>query len=149
MERKVYFLSDSSWAGAGHRNLSKGQLPFHWRPWGKSFYREKAAEGGVRGEGGMLHAETAQSISHSHLQTGLQWPDQCHLGSFKAQLIFTSRRTYSRFFAVDFWNCGSSCPGCSLVIVWLTSPPGVSVSIRQLTGYGSALEKELTVLDYV
>ena len=61
MERKVYFLSDSSWAGAGHRNLSKGQLPFHWRPWGKSFYREKAAEGGVRGEGGMLHAETAQS----------------------------------------------------------------------------------------
>ena len=34
-------------------------------------------------------------------------------------------------------NCGGSCPGYSLVIMWLTFPPGIPVPVRQLPGYGS------------
>ena len=41
-------------------------------------------------------------------------------------------------------NCDTLCHGYSLAIRWLTSPPGVSVSIRQCTGYGSAYYLEPT-----
>ena len=40
----------------------------------------------------------------------------------------------SHFFVISSQNRGSSYPGYRLVIMELTSPPGVSVSIWQLTG---------------
>ena len=88
-------------------------------------------------EGGGLHAEIAVS-SDSHLQIGHGWSDQHHLDCFKYSQSAVPRLVCSRFSEANAWNCGSLCHGYSLLIMYLTSPPGgVSVSVRQLTGCSS------------
>ena len=82
---------------------------------------------------GRFCAETAVS-SNSRLQlvtSGLTSILLVVLGTVHLQF-------WGALVAVSLWSLleiGSSCPGYSLVIMWLTSP-GVLVSIRQLTGCG-------------
>ena len=115
--------------GEGSRHLSKGQLPQPPpREWGESFYRQRGA---------VAICRNSTVISNSHLQIGHQWSDQHHLDCFQYHYSSGPGSLCSHFFVANSWNCGNSCPGYGLVIVSLTSPPGVLVSVRQLTGYGS------------
>ena len=126
--RKVCFISGAGKSGVWRvadiclKADSSRCLPF--QTGGESFYRQS-------GRGG-LHAETAQSSSN---WLSMVWPAPSWL--FSIQLIFSSRAHLFPFLCGHFSDWGSSCPGYSLVTMYLTSPPGVSVSIRQLTGYGS------------
>ena len=52
-------------------------------------------------------------------------------------LVFSSRTHVFAFLEASTQNCGSLCHGSILAIMWLTSPPGVLESIRQLTRYSS------------
>ena len=128
--------------GKGSGHLSKGQLlpalpPRHTKnqAGSESFYGQCVCVRGAWGVGGYMQKERSHLSQPS--STGLQWSDQHRLGCFRCSYSSLPGCTYSCFFAVDSWNCGSSRPGYSPIIMWLTSPPGVLVSIRQLTGYGS------------
>ena len=118
-------LGERGWQTSVHR-----PTPPPRQTGGESCYRQ--IESGRR----YIHAETTVS-SDSQLQMGLRWSDQHHLGCFRysqssipGPVCFHSSETSSG-------NCGSSCPGHSLLITQLTSSTRVSVSIRQLTRYGS------------
>ena len=80
-------------------------------------------------------------LSDSRLHIGHRWSDSHpHIGPldcFRYSYSSVSRSICSPFSEANSQNCGSSCPGYRLVIMQLTFPPGVLVSIRQLTGYGS------------
>ena len=52
-------------------------------------------------------------------------------------LVFSSRTHVFAFLEAIIQKCGSLCHGYILAIMWLTSPPGVLESIRQLTRYSS------------
>ena len=58
----------------GGGRLSKGRPPTTGSQWDKIFYRQSR---------GILHVETTASCD-SHLRTGNQWSDQCHLGCLGA-----------------------------------------------------------------
>ena len=68
--------------------------------WGKSFYRQK--------EGDTCRNRTVSS--NSHLLVG-------HLDCFRYSSSLVPGLICFHFFAVSSQNCGSSFPGCSLVIV--------------------------------
>ena len=96
---------------------------------GKSSYRQSV--------GGGLYAEIAQSsltVIFKLVTGGVTSVILVFLGAVNHQFqgLF-----FPHFSEANSENCGSSCPEYSLVIMYLTSPPGVLVSIRQLTGYGS------------
>ena len=76
-------------------------------------------------------------VSNSHLQSAISGLTSIILLVLgKVSLQFWGALVLI-FFVVSFQNCGSSSPGLSLVIEQLTLPPGVLVSLRQLTRYGS------------
>ena len=117
-------------SGEGGRNLFKGRHP----SLDEQEERLLQADCG----GGVLHAV----LSNSHLQIGYQWSDQHHLECFRYSSSSAPGSSCSHFFVVNSQNCGSSSLGYSLVIMQLTSPSRVFVSIRQLTGYGSEYYKQ-------
>ena len=87
--------------------------------------------------GGWLTAETAQSaptVIFKLVMSGLT----SAILTFRYSLSSVPGSVCSHFFVASSQNCSSSCCGQSLVIMELTSPPGVSASIRQLTGCSSA-----------
>ena len=106
--------------------LSRGQLPSTDSQWGGSFIDRR------RG----LHSEAAESTLLVIVKLVIRGLT-CVILVDGVQLIFSSRSVCFHFSEAISQNCCSFCRGCSLAIMQLTSPPGVSVSIRQLTGYGS------------
>ena len=130
-ESLLYFRCQQLGRVEGGRHLFKGRP---CQAGGKRLYRQSC--GGGWGE--HLPAETAQSsltVICKSVVSGLTSIILVVLGVYSLSSVPWS--ICSHFFAVSSQNCGSSSPGYSLVIMQLTSPPGVLVSIRQLTGYGS------------
>ena len=130
-ERKVCFISNAgSWRKGRVADICpKADSPPPGNPWGKSSYRQSV--------GGGLYAETAQSsltVIFKLVPGSLTSVILVALGAVndQFQVLF-----FPYFSEANSENCGSSCPEYSLVIMYLTSPPGVLVSVRQLTGYGS------------
>ena len=100
--------------------------------WLKFSTDRRQAEDMGRGRGGRPQVEKAQSSSH---WSPVIWPVSSCL--FKVVRLQFQVLFFPYFSEANSENCGSSCPEYSLVIMYLTSPPGVLVSVRQLTGYGS------------
>ena len=105
----------------------KANLPPHWQAGSESFYRQ----------GWGVTCRNSTIISNSHLQIDHQWSDQHHPACFRYNESSVLECTCSHFSAVSSQNCGNSSPEYSLVIMYLTSPPRILVSMRQLTGYSS------------
>ena len=93
-----------------------------WQLGAKSFYRQREEA-----------SWNTQSALTSHLEAGQRWSDPW---LFQLQLIFTSRVGFFPCLEASSQNQESLCPGFSLVITSLTSPPGGGFSIyKQLTGH--------------
>ena len=130
VESKVFFISDACNCGGRVVDIHpQVGSPYPCNQWGKSFYRHKQGWGTT--------CRNSIVISDSHLQIGHQWFDQRHVGCFRYSQSSVPASICSHFFVASYRNCGSSCPWNSLVIMMLISPPGVLVSVRQFTGYGS------------
>ena len=88
--------------------------PPHLAPWQsgvKSFYRLR--------EGATCRNSTVGS--NSLLETGHQRSHQRHLDCFKCSLSLVAGSVCFHFFEASSGNCGSSCHGYSLFIMYLTS----------------------------
>jgi len=103
-------------------------------------------------EGWGATCRNSTEISDRHLQIGHRWSDQHHPVCFRSSQPSVPGSIHSYFFVASAWNCGSSCPGSSLVIMWLSSFAW-SFSIYKtahriwLRILSIVLEKELKVLD--
>ena len=118
--RKVCFISDAStWGGGGWWTFVQRLTLPHDKQRVRAFIDRVARAG--RG----VTCRNSTVISNSHLQLvirGLTSSILVALGMVNLQFWGC---TCSHFFAVNSLNCGSSNPGYSLVIMSLTSIPGV------------------------
>ena len=140
-ERLLYFRCQQL-GGWGAGCLSKG--------WLSSLPYKQGVRTLIDGAGVGIDAETAQSDLTVILK--LVTGSLTSINLFKVQLLFSSRVRLFPFRWGQFWNCGSSCPGCSLVIMQLAVSPGILVICKTahriwLRILSIALEKELKVLD--
>ena len=132
VERKVCFILDASnwgWGGEGGQ-LSKGQLPSTDNQWARAFIDI------YRGRG--LHAETAHSSVTVVLKLVID-------GLTAVILIASSTDICSSMISLFSFSWGQFLELWQLMS-WLQSshnvgnlfhPVSISVSVRQLTGYGS------------
>ena len=103
-------------------------------------------------EGWGATCRNSTEISDRHLQIGHRWSDQHHPVCFRSSQPSVPGSIHSYFFVASVWNCDSSCPGSSLVIMWLSSFAW-SFSIYKtahriwLRILSIVLEKKLKVLD--
>ena len=133
MERKVCFISDASnWAGEGGRP-SRGRHPstpnhHHRQSLGKSFCRWR--------EG--LHAETAQSALTVILKLVIGGLTSIILVVLGVVNLQSQGRSVSIFLR-HILRIGAACVMATVwsSCTWLLHLVGVSISTRQLTGYGS------------
>ena len=145
MERKVCFISDTgSWwerVADACPKVDSAPCPHPC----KQRVRVFKAEWGWGGQ----HAETTQSsrtVFFKLIISGLT-------SIILVVLDTVSLQFWGPFVPISLWSILGIVVTRVLGIMQLTFPPGVLVSIRQLTGHGSeylstALEKELKVLDY-
>lgn len=102
-----------------------------WQAGRESFYRQSCRGGGTT-------CRNSTIISNSPLQLGHQWSDQHHLGCFKYSYSIPGALVPN-----SLWSILGTVAAQALGTVWSsrtwwpTSPAGVLVSVRQLTGYGS------------
>ena len=89
----------------------------------KTFYQQRE---------GVTHRNSTVS-SDSHQEIGHWWSDPCNLDCFStANLQFQG--WFVSLYLRPILRTVAACHGYKMAIVWFTSPPGVSVSIRQVTG---------------
>ena len=98
----------------------KANFPFTDNQWTKAFV----------GKDRELHAETPQSTLIAVFKLVVQWSDQCHM------IVLSIVNLQSHFPEANSPNCGSLCHGYTLGINFFCLV-GMSVSLRELTEYGS------------
>ena len=125
--------------GGKSRLLSKGQLcPQPQQSEGKSFHR-------LRGGATCRHNTVS---SDSHLETGLQWSDQCPFDCFNDNEASVPGSFCSHVFLANSWNCGSLCRDYSLVITYHHVSTWWGFRYLWPRILSTALEKELKGLDF-
>ena len=141
VERKVFFILNAG----NHREgelLSKGWLPHNWQSVGKRIHWQE----GVTGKDSTVSFD-------SHLKIGyvVLWPASVDCFRYSSSSVLGL--VCSHFSVVSSWNCGSLYHGYSLQsthrVVNFFSLVGVSVSIRQLTGYGSEYDLQPMKRNYI
>ena len=144
MGSKVCFILDAS-SGAGGWTSVQRPTPSHPQMiGGQTFYRLRKR----------ATCRNRTVSSNCHLEAGHRWFDQHHLDCFKYSQSAVPWLVCSRFSEANAWNCGSLCHGYSLLIMYLTSPPGGGFSICKtahriwLRVSSTALEEGLSILDY-
>ena len=129
VERKVCFILEAGSWGAGGGLVSKGRLPTTDSWWARAFYRWK--------EGPPGRSSTASSVSHLEIGPAVIWSASPWL--FQVQLGFSSRVSlfplpWGQF--SELWQLMSWLQSGHHVVNFFHLV-GVTVSTRQLTGYGS------------
>lgn len=128
VERKVCFILDAGNCRGGTADICpKAESPNPDKQWVSAFIDRE----------GRVTCRNTTVFPNSHLQTGHQWSDQNQLDCFRYSWSSVPGSICPHLFAVNSWNCNSSCPGYSPVIMELPSPPAVLISVRQLAGYDS------------